>query len=155
MPGNCALYEDTSTWVVPGSHLRHNLPREKERFPTRPIPVPELEGLPHSAYLGILGMPGLTAYLGLTRIAGLREGDTVLVSGAAGAVGGAPQLFDVHSIVVKLGTVQVDVGTLRRPALRRLQHRRRIIDADDAPDERRLRSEATLQRRVWASSSAA
>ena len=32
-------------------------------------------------------MPGLTAYVGLTRIAGLQEGDRVFVSGAAGAVG--------------------------------------------------------------------
>ncbi|HET6500446.1 MAG TPA: NADP-dependent oxidoreductase [Amycolatopsis sp.] len=42
---------------------------------------------PLSAYLGVLGMTGLTAYLGLTRIAGLRAGETVFVSGAAGAVG--------------------------------------------------------------------
>ncbi|MEV4901500.1 NADP-dependent oxidoreductase [Citricoccus sp. NPDC055426] len=49
--------------------------------------VPALDGLPLSLYLGILGMPGLTAYVGLTRIARLREGDTVFVSGAAGAVG--------------------------------------------------------------------
>jgi NADPH-dependent curcumin reductase CurA len=43
--------------------------------------------VPASSYLGVLGMPGLTAYVGLTRIAELREGDTVFVSGAAGAVG--------------------------------------------------------------------
>ncbi|MBD8869566.1 NADP-dependent oxidoreductase [Nocardioides donggukensis] len=42
---------------------------------------------PASAYLGVLGMPGLTAYVGLTRIARMKEGDTVFVSGAAGAVG--------------------------------------------------------------------
>jgi len=42
---------------------------------------------PASAYLGALGMPGLTAYVGLTRIAEVREGDTVFISGAAGAVG--------------------------------------------------------------------
>lgn len=44
-------------------------------------------GLPESAYLGVAGMPGLTAYAGLLRIAELKEGDTVFVSGAAGAVG--------------------------------------------------------------------
>ena len=44
--------------------------------------------VPASAYLGVLGMPGLTAYVGLTRIAAMQEGDTVFVSGAAGAVGG-------------------------------------------------------------------
>ena len=42
---------------------------------------------PAQAYLGVLGMPGLTAYVGLLDIAGLREGDVVFVSGAAGAVG--------------------------------------------------------------------
>jgi NADPH-dependent curcumin reductase CurA len=44
---------------------------------------------PASAHLGVLGMPGLTAYVGLTRIAALQQGDTVFVSGAAGAVGSA------------------------------------------------------------------
>ncbi|MEU8239991.1 NADP-dependent oxidoreductase [Actinoplanes missouriensis] len=40
-----------------------------------------------SAYLGLLGMTGLTAYVGLLDIAQFKEGDTVFVSGAAGAVG--------------------------------------------------------------------
>ncbi|XVV11363.1 NADP-dependent oxidoreductase [Actinoplanes sp. CA-131856] len=40
-----------------------------------------------SAYLGVLGMTGLTAYVGLLDIAQFKEGDTVFVSGAAGAVG--------------------------------------------------------------------
>ena len=51
--------------------------------------VPELPGVPLSVRLGILGMTGLTGYVGLTAIAGMREGDTVFVSGAAGAVGTA------------------------------------------------------------------
>jgi NADPH-dependent curcumin reductase CurA len=51
--------------------------------------VPELPGVPLSVRLGILGMTGLTGYVGLTAIAGLRAGDTVFVSGAAGAVGTA------------------------------------------------------------------
>ncbi|WP_238388419.1 NADP-dependent oxidoreductase [Christiangramia aestuarii] len=45
------------------------------------------EKAPLSAYLGILGMTGLTAYLGLTEIGKPKEGETLLVSGAAGAVG--------------------------------------------------------------------
>ena len=40
-----------------------------------------------SYHLGVLGMPGLTAYAGLFDVAGLKEGETLFVSGAAGAVG--------------------------------------------------------------------
>ena len=39
------------------------------------------------SYLGIIGMPGMTAYFGILKVAELKEGDIVLVSGAAGAVG--------------------------------------------------------------------
>ncbi|MFB4168411.1 NADP-dependent oxidoreductase [Virgibacillus sp. JSM 102003] len=42
---------------------------------------------PASAYLSVLGMTGLTAYFGLLDIADPKEGETVVVSGAAGAVG--------------------------------------------------------------------
>ena len=51
--------------------------------------LPGDTGLPDSAFLGIVGMPGLTAYAGILRVAELKEGDTVFVSGAAGAVGSA------------------------------------------------------------------
>ena len=44
-------------------------------------------GLPPQAFLGAAGMPGLTAYVGLLRIAALKDGDVVFVSGGAGAVG--------------------------------------------------------------------
>lgn len=42
---------------------------------------------PASYFLGILGMPGLTAYFGLMDIGKPKKGETVVVSGAAGAVG--------------------------------------------------------------------
>ena len=42
---------------------------------------------PLGAFLGVLGMPGLTAYSGLLRIGQPKEGETVFVSAAAGAVG--------------------------------------------------------------------
>jgi NADPH:quinone reductase len=42
---------------------------------------------PLSAYLGVLGMTGLTAYLGLSEIGQPKKGETIVVSGAAGAVG--------------------------------------------------------------------
>lgn len=43
--------------------------------------------LPMEKYLGVLGMPGMTAYFGILEIGEVKEGETVLVSGAAGAVG--------------------------------------------------------------------
>lgn len=42
---------------------------------------------PFTTYLGVLGLTGITAYLGLEKIGKLKAGDTLLVSGAAGAVG--------------------------------------------------------------------
>lgn len=42
---------------------------------------------PIQAYLGTLGMPGMTAYAGLLRVGELKDGETVFVSAASGAVG--------------------------------------------------------------------
>lgn len=52
---------------------------------------------PLSAYLGVLGMPGLTAWAGLNQILKPKEGETLFVSGAAGAVG---------SLVCQLGKLK-------------------------------------------------
>ncbi|MCM5703767.1 NADP-dependent oxidoreductase [Larsenimonas salina] len=49
-------------------------------------PLPSYD-VPLQAYLGVLGMPGMTAWTGLNTIAGLTGEDTVLVSAASGAVG--------------------------------------------------------------------
>ena len=54
--------------------------------------IPGLAPLP--AWLGVLGMPGLTAWAGVTQILKPKEGETIFVSGAAGAVG---------SVVCQLG----------------------------------------------------
>jgi NADPH-dependent curcumin reductase CurA len=45
------------------------------------------EVAPLTTYLGVLGLTGLTAYIGLFDVAEFKDGDTVFVSGAAGAVG--------------------------------------------------------------------
>ena len=47
------------------------------------------DGVPPQAFLGVLGMPGMTAYTSFHRIGEPKEGDIVFVSGAAGAVGSA------------------------------------------------------------------
>ena len=43
---------------------------------------------PLSAHLGVLGMPGITAWTGLNTIMGIEAGQTIVVSAATGAVGG-------------------------------------------------------------------
>ncbi|WP_203823273.1 NADP-dependent oxidoreductase [Actinoplanes palleronii] len=73
-----------------------------------------------SAYLGLLGMTGLTAYVGLLDIAQFREGDTVFVSGAAGAVGsvvgqiaklrGAKRVIGSAGSAGKVGHLVDDLG---------------------------------------------
>lgn len=69
-----------------GTHVVHQAGwREYARMEARRARAidPSLQ----TAYLGVLGMPGLTAYVGLLDIGALRAGDVVFVSGAAGAVG--------------------------------------------------------------------
>jgi NADPH-dependent curcumin reductase CurA len=63
----------------------------REAFTARPemLGVTKLpsSNLPPQAFLGVAGMPGLTAYAGLLRIGEPKPGETVFVSGGAGAVG--------------------------------------------------------------------
>jgi len=61
--------------------------REAFTAPASGVQKLDPRGLPPQAFLGVAGMPGLTAYAGLLRIAALKDGDVVFVSGAAGAVG--------------------------------------------------------------------
>ena len=51
------------------------------------MPAPELSPLSKSLLLGSCGMPGNTAYFGLLELCQPKAGETVVVSGAAGAVG--------------------------------------------------------------------
>ncbi|MDE2487848.1 MAG: NADP-dependent oxidoreductase [Alphaproteobacteria bacterium] len=61
--------------------------REAFNAPANTVQKLDPRGLPPQAFLGVAGMPGLTAYAGLLRVAALKDGDVVFVSGAAGAVG--------------------------------------------------------------------
>lgn len=57
--------------------------------------------LPDQSFLGIMGMPGMTAWTGLFRIANLKPTDTVFISAASGAVGSvACQIAKMHGCTV-------------------------------------------------------
>ena len=81
--------ESRSPDLAQGDLVLHMLGwRDEAVLPARQArKVAVAEGLSPSAYLGVLGMPTLTAYVGVLDIAQMRPGDTVFVSGAAGAVG--------------------------------------------------------------------
>ncbi|MGD9483342.1 NADP-dependent oxidoreductase [Streptomyces sp. TRM70308] len=74
--------------LAPGDHVLHSLGwREYATLDARHAEKISADLAPLTTYLGVLGMPGLTAYAGLLEVASFREGDAVFVSGAAGAVG--------------------------------------------------------------------
>lgn len=74
--------------LKPGDLVQSNLGwREGFTAPSSAVQKLDTHGLPVQAFLGAAGMPGLTAYAGLLRVAALKDGDIVFVSGAAGAVG--------------------------------------------------------------------
>ncbi|MEA2146284.1 MAG: hypothetical protein QOG59_1871 [Solirubrobacteraceae bacterium] len=101
---------------APGTLVLHNLGwREYAVVPAKhALPVdPDLA--PPQAYLGVLGMPGLTAYVGLLDIGALREGDVVFISAAAGAVGSlAGQIAKArgHRVIGSAGAAE-NVAKLR------------------------------------------
>ncbi|KUF20080.1 NADP-dependent oxidoreductase [Streptomyces silvensis] len=71
-----------------GDHVLHFAGwREYATLPAKQVTKVDPDAAPLSAYLGVLGMTGLTAYAGLLEVASFKEGDAVFVSGAAGAVG--------------------------------------------------------------------
>ncbi|WP_116211519.1 NADP-dependent oxidoreductase [Streptomyces olivoreticuli] len=73
---------------APGDHVLHGLGwREYAVVDAKQAVKVDPQVAPLSTYLGVLGMPGLTAYAGLIEVASFKEGDAVFVSGAAGAVG--------------------------------------------------------------------
>jgi len=51
------------------------------------IIVPDIEGIPLSNWIGVLGMPGMTAFVGLHKIGNPKAGETIFISAASGAVG--------------------------------------------------------------------
>ncbi|KFG75718.1 NADP-dependent oxidoreductase [Streptomyces mutabilis] len=74
--------------IAVGDHVLHFFGwREYAAVDAKNAVKVDPDAAPLSTYLGVLGMTGLTAYAGLLRTAAFKEGDSVFVSGAAGAVG--------------------------------------------------------------------
>jgi hypothetical protein len=75
--------------------------REAFVAPTANLQIVDTTVAPACAYLGILGVTGLTAWVGINHIARLKVGETIFVSGGAGAVGNAAcQLARIHGCKV-------------------------------------------------------
>ncbi|GHE83266.1 NADP-dependent oxidoreductase [Streptomyces fumanus] len=82
------VVETNAEGIAVGDHVLHFFGwREYAAVDARHAVKVDPEAAPLSTYLGVLGMTGLTAYVGLLRTASFKEGDAVFVSGAAGAVG--------------------------------------------------------------------
>ncbi|MBD1269428.1 NADP-dependent oxidoreductase [Aeromicrobium tamlense] len=82
------VVESRSESLPVGTVVRHGLGwREHAVLADQYATKLDLNGLPTSYFLGVLGMPGHTAYAGLFDVAAFQPGDSVFVSAAAGAVG--------------------------------------------------------------------
>ena len=83
--------------------------REWFNAPAETLRKLDTVGLPPQTFLGVAGMTGLTAWSGLLKVAGLKPGDVVFVSSAAGAVGSAVcQIAKLkgHTVIGSAGGVE-------------------------------------------------
>ncbi|MDK2126080.1 NADP-dependent oxidoreductase [Parachitinimonas caeni] len=82
------VVESRSETIKVGDLVLHQLGwREHAVAPAASVQKIDARQAPPQAFLGVLGMTGMTAWAGLTRIAELKAGETVFVSAASGAVG--------------------------------------------------------------------
>jgi len=82
------VVESHAPSILEGDYVLSNF-GWREAFTCTPdevTPLGRIEASP-SAYLGVLGMPGMTAYTGLFGAADMKDHETVFITGAAGAVG--------------------------------------------------------------------
>ncbi|MHA6288326.1 NADP-dependent oxidoreductase [Maricaulis sp. CAU 1757] len=76
--------------LKPGDHVNSMFGwREAYTAPGKLVQKIDTSLLPPQAYLGIAGLTGMTAYVGLKRMIDLKEGETLWMSAGAGAVGSA------------------------------------------------------------------
>jgi NADPH-dependent curcumin reductase CurA len=115
------VVESTVDGFQPGDTVLHGLGwREYALVGARSAVKVDPSLAPLSAYLGVLGMTGLTAYAGLLRTAEFKPGDVVFVSSAAGAVGqvvgqlarhrGAAKVIGSAGSAAKVAFLKDDLG---------------------------------------------
>ena len=108
--------------------------------------IPDVPGVSPTIFMGVLGLVGMTAYFGITDICRPSVGQTLLVSGAAGAVGSvAAQLGKIHGARVvgggqraaapqalgqRVGAVAERFGGLPDPLLRVRAHAAAITERE-------------------------
>ncbi|MGW0177680.1 NADP-dependent oxidoreductase [Rhodococcus sp. NPDC003322] len=103
--------------------------REHSTFHATECRILEHDDLSPATHLGLLGIPGMTAWVGLTRIARLEAGDVLFVSSAAGAVGST-----VVQIAKRMGaTVIGSAGSPEKVALVRDLGADSAFDYHDGP----------------------
>lgn len=82
------VIESKSQGYVPGDSVVGTLGwREYNITPAKQVMRVDVDKIPESVYLSTLGLTGLTAYFGMLEIGQPKENETVVLSGAAGAVG--------------------------------------------------------------------
>ena len=83
-----ASVDSNGSAIAVGDRVIHRFGwRTTSLVPAKSARILDISLAPEQAYLGVLGMPGLTAYVGLLRIGQFVEGERLFVSSAAGAVG--------------------------------------------------------------------
>lgn len=129
---------DSAEPSVPiGSLVLHDLGwREHSVVPVSECRILEHDDLDPATHLGLLGIPGTTAWVGLTRIAHLEAGDVLFVSSAAGAVGST-----VVQMAKRMGaTVIGSAGSPDKVALVRELGADAAFDYHDGPVKDLLRT---------------
>jgi len=123
------VVESNAASIPVGALVLHSLGwREYVTVDAAAVRALDTAPAPAQAHLGVLGVTGLTAYVGLKLIAPVREGDVVFVSGAAGAVG-----IVAGRVARALGAVKVIGSAGGREKARRLVE---DFGYDDAIDYR-------------------
>jgi len=142
MPGGAVgrVLESRADGFQSGDHvLSMNGWRERFVSDTGGLRKVDASAAPLSTYLGVMGMPGMTAYVGLLDIGKPTPGETVFVSGAAGAVG------SVVCQIAKLKGCRVVASAGSEEKLRWLTEEAgvdAVIDYRTVPDLRRALRDA-------------